>query len=180
MTYYSIYDSPIGPLTLLSDGESLTGLWLPKNGQASKPKPDWVQNNAAQPFDKAHEQLDQYFAGRRTEFDLPLAPAGESFQEQVWEELLTIPYGETTSYGAIARKLGDVALARAVGTANGSNPIAIIVPCHRVIGSNGKLVGYAGGIETKKKLLDFEASVTAHGPREFAEASGELSLVAPG
>lgn len=179
MTYYCVYDSPIGPLTLLTNGESLTGLWLPKNGRADSPDHNAVAGDSLAVICGAKEQLDEYFCGRRKDFDLPLGFAGDSFQEQVWEVLLTIPYGETTSYGAVARKLGDVALARAVGTANGANPIAIIVPCHRVIGSNGKLVGYGGGIETKKKLLDFEASVLLHGPQPFAEAATELSLAAP-
>ncbi|HEX5322364.1 MAG TPA: methylated-DNA--[protein]-cysteine S-methyltransferase [Capsulimonadaceae bacterium] len=177
MTFYTTYESPIGPLLLVSNGEALTQLWLPKNGRSAEPKAEWTMNDDVPPFAAVRQQLEAYFEGQLTQFDLPLAPKGDSFQQKVWQELVNIPYGETTSYGAIARKLGDVALSRAVGSANGSNPIAIIVPCHRVIGSNGKLVGYAGGLETKKALLDFEASVAIHGTQTFAESAGELSLV---
>ena len=111
----------------------------------------------------ALRQLREYFAGERTEFDLPLRPAGAPFQLRVWEALLTIPYGETASYGEIAREIGHPTAVRAVGAANGRNPIGIVVPCHRVIGSDGKLTGYAGGMTAKQWLLDHEARVTSSG-----------------
>ena len=177
MTYYTVYESPLGPHLMVSDGEAITQLWLPRKGRPGEPKADWMRDDHAAPFAEVRKQLDAYFEGRLKEFDLPLAAKGDEFQKRAWRELARIPYGETTSYGAIARQLGDLALARAVGAANGANPIAIVVPCHRVIGSNGKLVGYAGGLETKAALLSFEASVVAHGPRPFALATAELSLV---
>jgi methylated-DNA-[protein]-cysteine S-methyltransferase len=177
MKYYTIYESPLGSHLLVSNGESLTELWLPRKGRSADPKTDWVRKDDAAPFGEVRKQLDAYFEGRLKDFDLPLAPVGDSFQQRVWQELLHIPYGETTSYGALARKFGDLSLARAVGRANATNPIAIVVPCHRVIGSDGKLVGYAGGLETKRALLDFEASVVSHGARPFAIAVEELSLV---
>jgi methylated-DNA-[protein]-cysteine S-methyltransferase len=107
-------------------------------------------------FEDAQEQLHEYFAGDRTEFTLDLAPSGDAFQFKVWDRLKAIPYGETRSYGDIARELGDRSLAQAVGSANALNPIAIVVPCHRVIGADGKLVGYAGGLERKEFLLSLE------------------------
>ena len=107
-------------------------------------------------FGEARRQLDEYFAGKRRQFELLLKPAGTTFQLQVWEELCRIPYGQTTSYGELAKRLGRPAASRAVGMANGSNPIAIIQPCHRVIGANGKLTGFGGGLEVKQNLLDLE------------------------
>lgn len=104
-------------------------------------------------------QIEEFFAGKRQTFDFPLAPAGTGFQKRVWTELLNIPFGETISYGELARRIGNPAASRAVGSANGRNPIALIVPCHRVIGSNGKLTGYGGGLDLKEKLLNWERSV---------------------
>jgi methylated-DNA-[protein]-cysteine S-methyltransferase len=112
---------------------------------------------AEEPFEPVRRQLLEYFAGRRTEFDLRLSMAGTPFQESVWRALQEIPYGETISYGELARRIGRPADARAVGTANGRNPIAVVVPCHRVIGADGRLVGYGGGLERKRLLLDLEA-----------------------
>jgi methylated-DNA-[protein]-cysteine S-methyltransferase len=121
------------------------------------PLPGWRE--AREPFSQAIEQLDQYFAGERTEFDLELDMRGTQFQNDVWNALLTIPYGETRSYGEIARQIGRPDRARAVGAANGCNPVSIIVPCHRVIGSDGSLTGYGGGLPRKRFLLDLEAGV---------------------
>ena len=117
--------------------------------------------SAREPFATAREQLDQYFAGERTRFDLPLELEGPAFHRRVWEALLTIPYGETRSYGQIAAQIGDPSAARAVGYADGRNPIAIVVPCHRVIGSDGSLTGYGGGLECKRALLDLEVGRSA-------------------
>ncbi|HEX8104378.1 MAG TPA: methylated-DNA--[protein]-cysteine S-methyltransferase [Solirubrobacteraceae bacterium] len=150
MTLWTSHPSPIGDLLLLSDGEALTGLFMaPWTADAA-----WRRADEA--FAAAREQLDAYFAGERTDFDLPLAPSGTGFQLRVWAALRTIPYGETTSYGALAAQIGAPGAARAVGLANGRNPVSIVVPCHRVIGAGGALTGYGGGLERKRTLLDLE------------------------
>jgi methylated-DNA-[protein]-cysteine S-methyltransferase len=113
------------------------------------------------PLDEARRQLEAYFAGELREFDLPLAPEGSEFQLRVWEQLRAIPYGETISYGELARRVGDPAAARAVGLANGRNPLPVIVPCHRVIGADGALTGFGGGLERKRRLLELEAGVAS-------------------
>ena len=161
---YTHMDSPIGPLLLCGDEqERLTGLYTAPHSQ----DPGAVQGRrrADAPFAAVREQLDAYFAGERVEFDVPLslgdAPA---FFAIVWRRLLTIPFGTTVSYGELAGELGRPTAARAVGTANGRNPIAIIVPCHRVIGSGGALTGYAGGIDRKRWLLRHEAEVASRRP----------------
>jgi methylated-DNA-[protein]-cysteine S-methyltransferase len=152
-TFHTQIPSPIGPLQLIGNGEALQGLYMhPYN-----PPDDW--RDSAEPFADAIAQLNEYFAGERTEFDLALDMRGTQFQKDVWNALLTIPYGETRSYGEIARQIGRPDRARAVGSANGSNPISIIVPCHRVIGADGSLVGYGGGLDRKRFLLDHEAGV---------------------
>ena len=143
-------DSPIGGLRLHVAAGLLTAI----DFGAAAPRRQRVADPV---LDRAEQQLAEYFAGDRTEFDLPLANDGSEFQKKVWAELLRIPYGETASYGEIARRLGyELVISRAVGAANGANPIPIVVPCHRVIGSNGSLTGYAGGIERKKTLLELE------------------------
>jgi methylated-DNA-[protein]-cysteine S-methyltransferase len=147
-------NSPIGELLLAGDETVLRGLHFP--GRFT-PAPSY--RSAREPFANAREQLEQYFAGERTAFDLDLEPEGPAFHRKVWEALLTIPYGETRSYGQIADQIGDPGAARAVGYANGRNPIAIIVPCHRVIGADGSLTGYGGGLDRKRTLLDLEAGV---------------------
>ena len=154
---YTTLTTPIGELVLTADPDgAITGLYLPNR------PPDttgWQRDDAL--LEPARRQLTEYFAGERTAFDLPLRPTGAPFQLQVWAALLNIPYGETASYGEIAREIGHPTAFRAVGAANGSNPIAIIVPCHRVIGSNGSLTGYGGGLPTKRALLDLEAGRAA-------------------
>ena len=144
---YAQIDSPIGPLLLTGDDESITGLYMSRD-------PDGRRDDGA--FTRAREQLDAYFAGELEIFDLPLAPRGTEFQRRVWDELRQIPYGQTTSYGALAAKIGRPDACRAVGLANGRNPISIIIPCHRVIGASGALTGYGGGIERKRWLLAHE------------------------
>jgi methylated-DNA-[protein]-cysteine S-methyltransferase len=153
---YTTTDSPLGELLLLSDGAALTGLRLSPHHDLLARHPQWRRQ--ATPFGEAVAQLAAYFAGDLTEFDLPLAPHGSAFQLQVWEALRTIPYGQTTSYGQLAASLGNPRACRAVGLANGRNPIAVVVPCHRVIGSAGSLVGYGGGLERKRLLLALEAA----------------------
>lgn len=150
MTYYTTMRSPIGTLTLSSDGDSLTGLHM----GPYEPPPGSVRDRA--PFADAKEQLEAYLAGDRASFDLRLAPAGTPFQMKVWKALRAIPYGEVRSYGDIARSIRNPRAVRAVGRANGANKIAIVIPCHRVIGANGTLTGFGGGIERKARLLEIE------------------------
>ncbi|HEY3329492.1 MAG TPA: methylated-DNA--[protein]-cysteine S-methyltransferase [Capsulimonadaceae bacterium] len=163
---YTVIQSPLGPLTALSDGSALTELWF-GDESARHDASGSERDDAAPPFDAVRAQLRAYFDGTLTSFDLPLAPSGTEFQTRVWAELGRIPLGITISYGELAGKLGDPKGSRAVGLANGRNPIAIIVPCHRVIGANGKLTGYAGGIERKIALLDFERAVMSSGPVSY-------------
>ncbi len=148
-------DSPIGRLTLTSDGTALTGLYM---ASPSKPPrtPDWVMDPTAAPLPEAARQLREYFAGERRQFDLPLRLHGTDFQKRVWRALTEIPFGETWSYGQLAKQLDNPSACRAVGLANGKNPIAIIVPCHRVIGADGSLTGFGGGLPRKQWLLSHE------------------------
>ncbi len=153
--HYTTIDSPLGVLLAMGDEDGLTALYL-STGRHSVQTPAGAQRDDAA-LASVRTQLDEYFAGVRMEFDLPLNPRGTPFQLKVWQALRTIPYGATFSYGHQARMIGDPGSARAVGLANGRNPISIIVPCHRVIGANGSLTGYGGGIEAKRWLLDHEA-----------------------
>ena len=159
---FVLVESPLGPLLLAAEDGALTLLWM-------SPLPEREQG-AVDPRNRtvlaaAGEQLDAYFTGELTTFDLPLAPRGTPFQQCVWAALVEIPFGETVSYGSLATRLGRPGAARAVGLANGSNPISIIIPCHRVIGSDGRLTGYGGGIDRKAWLLDHEAG---RGPGQLA------------
>ncbi|MBU4614298.1 methylated-DNA--[protein]-cysteine S-methyltransferase [Prescottella equi] len=152
---HTVVDSPVGPLTLVRNPEGLCGLYMHlqrhlPDGARFGPRTDTG-------FEDVTSQLTEYFAGERTEFTVPLAPRGTEFQQRVWAALRTIPYGETWSYLQLAEHLGNVAAIRAVAAANGRNPIGIIVPCHRVVGSNGALTGYAGGLGRKQFLLDLES-----------------------
>ena len=156
-TYYTHAGSPLGPLLLTADGLALTGLFL---HTSPTPASHWIRDDHAAPFPEARQQLLAYFAGDLTDFALPLAPVGTAFQLRVWDALRAIPYGETCSYGDLARRLGSPGAARAVGLANGRNPISIIVPCHRVVGTSGRLTGYSGGRERKAFLLDLERQKT--------------------
>ena len=156
-TFCTTFESPVGPLLLMSDGQSLTGLHTDSDKHRPAMRPDWIENDAAAPFAEVQEQLRAYFEDRLTEFDLALAPQGTEFQLRVWRELRGIPYGETISYAELARRIGRPQASRAVGHANARNPISIIVPCHRVIGADNSLTGYAGGLERKRMLLAHEA-----------------------
>jgi methylated-DNA-[protein]-cysteine S-methyltransferase len=153
--YYCYLNSPIGDLLLAGDESALTLIGFPKGKMRHDPEPEWIFNE--KPFGTARQQLQEYFAGERKDFDLPLQLSGTEFQVQVLEELQKIPYGETTSYGDIAKRIGRPKAVRAVGAANGRNPLPIIVPCHRVIGSSGDLMGFGGGLDTKAALLRLEA-----------------------
>jgi methylated-DNA-[protein]-cysteine S-methyltransferase len=154
MTVFTTIDSPIGALLVARDDVGITALLLPTGRRPARPAPDWARDDSA--FEDIRGQLAEYFAGTRTSFDVPLHLIGSAFQRRVWTELLRIPCGATTSYGAIAEAIGAPGAARAVGLANGQNPIAVIVPCHRVIGANGSLTGYGGGLPMKKWLLAHE------------------------
>jgi methylated-DNA-[protein]-cysteine S-methyltransferase len=154
MTTYSTFDSPVGELLLVGDDDGLRGLYLPGHKRGPRVGADWERDDAA--LERVRAQLAEYFAGERTDFDLLLAPAGTPFQHEVWEALKQIPFGETRCYGDLARELGRPGAARAVGAANGRNPISIVVPCHRVVGSTGTLTGYAGGVAAKERLLALE------------------------
>jgi methylated-DNA-[protein]-cysteine S-methyltransferase len=158
---HTIIDSPLGELTLVSDDGALTGVYYPHHWYLPDPATFGVRTESG--FEDVEEQLGEYFAGQRTAFELPTSTAGDAFQERVWELIARIPYGGTTTYGELARELGDPAIARAVGGAVGRNPLSIVVPCHRVVGKDGKLTGYAGGLERKRLLLELEASVVPVG-----------------
>jgi methylated-DNA-[protein]-cysteine S-methyltransferase len=159
---WSLLDSPVGQLLLTSDGVALTAVFFDRHrsGDDHRPlaarRPD-SRDDGHPVLGRTRRQLTEYFAGERRDFDLPLAPQGTPFQRRVWSALLDIPYGETASYGEVARRLALLpGASRAVGLANGSNPISIIIPCHRVIGADGSLTGYGGGLDRKRYLLDLE------------------------
>ena len=151
---YANVPSPIGELRLAGDGEALTGLHMPPHRHDPGVAAGWRRMDTA--FAAAREQLAAYFAGERVAFDLPLDPVGTAWQRRVWAALMDIPYGETRGYGELAAALGAPGAARAVGHANGRNPISIVVPCHRVVGADGRLTGYGGGLERKRALLALE------------------------
>jgi len=152
--YYRYLATPIGDLLIAGDEGALCVIGFPEGSMRREPEPEWIYNE--KPFGAVCEQLTAYFAGTRTEFDLELRPGGTEFQLQVLEELRKIPYGTTVSYGDIAKRIGRPKAVRAVGRANGRNPIPIIIPCHRVIGSSGHLTGFGGGLPTKEALLRLE------------------------
>ncbi|HPF70822.1 MAG TPA: methylated-DNA--[protein]-cysteine S-methyltransferase [Candidatus Krumholzibacteria bacterium] len=156
--YATILDSPVGPLLLASDGTALTHLLFEReDAPAAADRAAFAAGRRDAVLDRACAQLQEYFAGRRRTFDLPLAPTGTAFQRAVWRALEDIPYGRTESYGTLADRVGRPRAVRAVGAANGRNPISIIVPCHRVIGADGSLTGYGGGLDAKRFLLALEA-----------------------
>lgn len=170
---YTMIDSPIGELLLTSNGTAITGLHMEGSKAPPRPGNAWQQEDRL--LAAARDQVAAYFAGELTAFDLPLAPEGTPFQQQVWAALRAIPYGETISYGELARRIGNIRAVRAVSAANGRNPLAVIVPCHRVIGADGSLTGFGGGIARKKILLAHEARVRARGL--FADARVEPSTL---
>ncbi|KUH40524.1 MULTISPECIES: methylated-DNA--[protein]-cysteine S-methyltransferase [Streptomyces] len=152
---HTVVDSPYGPLTLVATDGVLSGLYM--TDQRHRPAEETFGEPDPRPFTEAVRQLDAYHAGELTAFDLPLRLAGTPFQRRVWDELRRVPYGETRTYGDLARALGAPQASRAVGLANGRNPVGIIVPCHRVIGASGGLTGYGGGLDRKRRLLAFES-----------------------
>ena len=154
MKKYCYYEAPFGPLMLVGGNAKLEELRFPNQDQSVPAGSDWQEDK--QEFKTVIQQLDEYFQGNRTTFDLELAPKGTPFQKSVWKELSNIPFGETINYGELAVRVGNPKASRAVGAANGKNPIPIIVPCHRVIGKNGTLTGFGGGLDVKKQLLELE------------------------
>ncbi|MFI2345930.1 methylated-DNA--[protein]-cysteine S-methyltransferase [Streptomyces sp. NPDC019443] len=155
MKQHTVTDSPYGPLTLVATDGVLSGLYM--TAQRHRPDEETFGEPDPAPFGETIRQLDAYFARELKEFDLPMRLEGTPFQRGVWNQLRQIPYGETRTYGQLAEALGNVGASRAVGLANGKNPIGIIVPCHRVIGSTGSLTGYGGGLDRKQRLLAFES-----------------------
>jgi len=163
MRIHTVIDSVVGTLTLVAEEGSIVGLYMdlqrhrPDDDALGEPDP---RGREVEPFKAAADQLDAYFAGELTRFDVPLAPHGSEFRQRVWAALQEIPYGRTESYGELAERIGSPGGARAVGLANGKNPIGIIIPCHRVVGADGSLTGYGGGLDRKKQLLDLELAVS--------------------
>uniref|UniRef100_I2Q7A2 Methylated-DNA--protein-cysteine methyltransferase n=1 Tax=Desulfovibrio sp. U5L TaxID=596152 RepID=I2Q7A2_9BACT len=150
------YESSLGPMLLAADGDVLTGVWFLGQKHFPAAPPQCGEAPAGGVLDRAARQLGEYLAGRRQAFDIRLAPAGTAFQRAVWEALLAIPHGETATYGEVARRIGRPRSVRAVGAAVGRNPISILIPCHRVVGADGRLTGYAGGLDKKEALLSLE------------------------
>lgn len=164
----TVVDSPIGPLRLVAADGRLVGLYMDAQRHLPDTSGFGPRDDEAAPFVAVRRQLEEYFAGERRVFDLPLGPEGTAFQQQVWEALRAIPYGQTRTYGELAAAIGSPRAARAVGLANARNPIAVIVPCHRVVGADGTLTGYAGGLRRKRLLLDLEtagSSTSSHAGR---------------
>ena len=163
---YSQMPSPVGELMLVADDEGLCGLYMQKHAHWDGLQSDWRRDDKR--LCEARTQMRAYFAEELKQFNLPLSPQGTAFQRSVWTELLNIPYGETISYAELAARIGRPGASRAVGLANGRNPLSIIVPCHRVVGSDGSLTGYGGGLARKRWLLDHERGV----PRSWLALNG--------
>ena len=166
-TTHTTIASPLGELILVAEDGALSGVYFP--GHWTKPDPATFGERSEQRLEQVEEQLAEYFAGARTGFELATSASGNTFQRQVWDLIGQIPYGQTTTYGQLASELGNPTLARKVGNAVGHNPLSVIVPCHRVVGKDGKLTGYAGGLERKRFLLDLEA-----GPEHSADPAPSL------
>jgi methylated-DNA-[protein]-cysteine S-methyltransferase len=168
MNSYTYVDSPIGPLLIGTDGEALIRIDMEVPDRAPRDLQGWTHDASAGPLPDVARQLGEYFEGHRHSFDLPIRLLGTEFQRRAWTNLMEIPYGETRSYGEQARRIGNPSASRAVGLANGRNPIPIVVPCHRVIGADGSLTGFGGGIERKRWLLAHEAQSRADIVRSMA------------
>lgn len=162
MMQHMVFDSPLGPLTAVENDAGLAAVYMAVHKRRPALETFGERVSGSPVLDAAAEQLGEYFAGQRREFSVPLAPAGSDFQHRVWAALREIPFGELRTYGELAAMLGDPSMAQAVGSANGRNPISIIVPCHRVVGADGSLVGYAGGLDSKQFLLELENPAWTH------------------
>ncbi len=163
-TYYTYCDSPLQPLLLVSNGAALIGLFMNTPRHEMDIHGNWRRDDEALPFPEANQQLRAYFAGKREQFSLPLAPNGTKWQHRVWDALMQIPYGSTETYSGVARRLGNANACRAVGLANSRNPLSIIVPCHRVVSVSGKMTGYGGVIWRKEALLKLEQAKEPSAP----------------
>ncbi len=175
MIRYSYEDSPLGKMLLTAENGQLTGVYFIGQKYEARPQADWVEDASAAPFPAAREQFAEYYEGRRKAFDLPLAPQGTAFQQRVWQGLLDIGCGDTMTYGGLASAIGFSSSVRAVGAAVGRNPISVIIPCHRVIGADGSLTGYAGGLERKRALLMLEGATDQRPFKATSQYALELS-----
>ena len=176
MTYYTYTEGPLGRMLFTADTQALTGVYFIGQKYEAKPRPDWVEEDHIPVFTALRGQLARYFKGELSTFDLPLAPRGTPFQQRVWEALLQIECGATMTYGKLADSIGYSSSVRAVGAAVGRNPITLIIPCHRVIGADGSLTGYAGGLERKRALLLIEKTHTNHGDTKSTEDTEQFKL----
>lgn len=159
MTRYTRFDTTLGPMLAIAEEDGITHIDFADGKYARDIEPGWIEDPEAPALRACREQLADYFAGRRKGFELPLAPRGSQFQQRVWQEIARVPYGETISYGELARRAGAPGQARAAGAATGRNPVGVVVPCHRIVGSDGSLTGYAGGLERKRGLLELEGAL---------------------
>lgn len=175
MTFHSLLESPLGELLLIAHDDSLIGIYFTDQTHAPQVHLDWVRRDNVPVFDELRKQLREYTSGEREVFDLPIELTGTKFQIRVWEQIIAIPFGETITYTELANRIGDPQAVRAVGTAAGANPLCWAIPCHRVVGKDGALTGYAGGLVRKKALLDFEA--TRHAGREIVLAWDEAACI---
>ena len=167
---YCYLESPVGTLLIACDEKAIRRIEFPLGGTPAQPEAGWQESNCGL-LQHATEQLSEYFSGRRTIFSVPLGPEGTEFQRAVWRRLQDIPYGQTITYGELAKRVGNPKASRAVGAANGCNPIPIMIPCHRVIGSDGKLTGFGGGLPVKKALLTLETGQKLIGGPELSPSS---------
>ena len=156
MTRFARYESPLGPMYATAEEDGITHIEFAGAKYAPEQRADWIEDPQAPDLAACGTQLAEYFAGRRTEFDLPLAPRGSEFQQRVWKEIARVPFGKTISYAELAKRAGAPGQARAAGAATGRNPVSLVIPCHRIVGSDGSLTGYAGGLERKRELLELE------------------------
>ncbi len=175
MTLYSHLESPLGQLLLVAHDDSLCGIYFTDQTHAPQVHPDWVRRDSEPVFLELRRQLAEYTAGQRERFELPIELTGTKFQVRVWEQILAVPFGETISYTELAKRNGDPQAVRAVGTATGANPISWVLPCHRIVGKDNSLSGYAGGLARKQALLDFEAA--RHAGREIVLAWDEPACI---
>lgn len=159
MTRYSRFDTPLGPVVAVAEEGGLVHVDFVGARYERPIGPDWIDDPEAPALAACREQLAEYFAGARTRFELPLAPRGSQFQQRVWREISRVPYGETITYAELARRAGSPGNARAAGAATGRNPLGVVIPCHRIVGSDGSLTGYAGGLERKRELLELEGAL---------------------
>jgi methylated-DNA-[protein]-cysteine S-methyltransferase len=159
MRYYDLYESPYGQMLLVADGESLSGVYFDGQKYHARIEPEWRSDGHHAPLRQATRELAEYFGGERKVFETALAPAGTAFQQCVWKAISTVGFGETITYSELARRAGCTGSARAAGAATGRNPLTIIVPCHRIVGTSGSLTGYAGGLDRKRALLALESGI---------------------